>query len=266
MSKQMYQGTKEDAKRILDYIGKDYGKCAYLYIDMRKYGFENEHVHVWVQENDQNEINVVLLQYYNGMHLFSRDNSFDGKLVADIIKTRSVAMVCDMKDTIEKVSPYFPDNDVEIGKVVMLKEYSGIQSKDSVRAKRKDLGEIVDLLMTDEVMGGPYTRELLYSQFLERYDDNFGRSYIHRDESNGKIIAHSGTYAELDDIAVISGGIVASEYRKNGEYARILGSVCKELWEEHKTVISYYYKVAAWSHKKVGFEELGEWAKLKLAK
>ena len=59
---------------------------------------------------------------------------------------------------------------------------------------------------------------------------------------------------------------MASEYRKNGEYARILGSVCKELWEEHKTVISYYYKVAAWSHKKVGFEELGEWAKLKLAK
>ena len=147
--------------------------------------------------------------------------------------------------------------------MVQLNKYTGIHDEKATRATREELGEIVDLLMTDEVMGGPYTRDLLYKQFLERYDTGFGRSYIRRNEE-GIRFAHSGTYAELSDIAGISGGIVDPKYRCHGEYARLLGSVCGSLVEEGKTVISYYYKVAAWSHKQVGFEELGDWAKLEM--
>ena len=36
----MIKCTKENAQEIFDYIGKDYGKCAYLYIDLKKYGFK----------------------------------------------------------------------------------------------------------------------------------------------------------------------------------------------------------------------------------
>lgn len=258
----MILATSKEEKRIFDYIGKDFGKCAYLYIDLKKYGFDNENVHLWYQEED-GEICAILLQYYNGMHLYSRDGNFNPKPVSEIIQKANPAMVCGMHETIGKLKPFFPDKTIELGKVVQLNHYSGIHDEDAVRANRSELGEIVDLLMTDEVMGGPYTRELLYKQFLERYDTGFGRSYIHRNEE-GKIFAHSGTYAELDDIAVISGGIVDPNYRRHGEYARILGSVCGSLVEEGKTVISYYYKVAAWSHKQVGFEELGDWAKLEL--
>ena len=247
---------------IFDYIGKDFGRCAYLYIDLKKYGFDNENVHLWYQE-ERGEIQAILLQYYNGMHLYSRTGNYDPEDVAEVVREQKPAMVCGMKETIEKLQPFFPSKKIELGKVVQLNKYTGIHDEKATRATREELGEIVDLLMTDEVMGGPYTRDLLYKQFLERYDTGFGRSYIRRNEE-GILFAHSGTYAELSDIAVISGGIVDPKYRCHGEYARLLGSVCGSLVEEGKTVISYYYKVAAWSHKQVGFEELGDWAKLEM--
>ena len=78
----MIKCTKENAQEIFDYIGKDYGKCAYLYIDLKKYGFENENVNIWYQkEGDQ--IKVLMFQYYNGMHVFSRDNIFDAQDAAN---------------------------------------------------------------------------------------------------------------------------------------------------------------------------------------
>lgn len=258
----MILATLQDEQRIFDYIGKDFGRCAYLYIDLKKYGFDNENVHLWYQEKS-GEIQAILLQYYNGMHLYSRTGNYDPEDMAEVVREQKPAMVCGMKETIGKLQPFFPSKKIELGKVVQLNKYTGIHDEKATRATREELGEIVDLLMTDEVMGGPYTRDLLYKQFLERYDTGFGRSYIRRNEE-GILFAHSGTYAELSDIAVISGGIVDPKYRCHGEYARLLGSVCGSLVEEGKTVISYYYKVAAWSHKQVGFEELGDWAKLEM--
>lgn len=38
--------NKNDKKQVFDYIGNDFGRCAYLYIDLCKYGFDNENVHL----------------------------------------------------------------------------------------------------------------------------------------------------------------------------------------------------------------------------
>lgn len=253
--------NKNDKKQVFDYIGNDFGRCAYLYIDLCKYGFDNENVHLWKIESNGENINAIILQYYNGMHIYSQNSIFDADDAAKVIREACPAMVCGMEDTITQLKPFFPDKEIEIGKVVKLDQYTGISDPESNPGTREDIEDIVDLLMTDEVMGGPYTRDLLLKQFYERYDTGFGRSFVRRD-SSGKLAAHSGTYAELEDIAVISGGIVRPDFRCNGEYARLLGSVCNSLIKDKKEVISYYYKVAAWSHSQVGFKELGNWAKL----
>jgi len=76
--------TKADEQRIFDYIGKDYGKCAYMYIDLKKYGFDNPNVNLWLDEED-GEIRLVMLQYYTGVHLFSRENEFDVDGIAEVL-------------------------------------------------------------------------------------------------------------------------------------------------------------------------------------
>ena len=41
--------NEENIEQAFDYIGNDYEKCLYLYIDLRKYGLDNENFNVWIQ-------------------------------------------------------------------------------------------------------------------------------------------------------------------------------------------------------------------------
>lgn len=251
-----------DEKQIFDYIGKDYGKCAYLYIDLRKYGFDNPNISVWKSQNG-NDINAVILKYYSGMHVFSRNNDFSPNEIAELIMEEKPTLVCGMKETLDRIKDYVEECYVpELGKVLRLENYSNIYNPAVRFATREELREIVELLITDENMGGPYTFDELYDQFCQRFDEGFGRNWARWDEKG--VVTHCATYAELDDIAVISGGIVREDYRGKGEYPGQLGAMCKTLYEEGKEVISYYYGGAKTAHKVVGFEILGEWEKLVL--
>ena len=39
---------KKDIKLIKDYIGTEYYKCLYLYLDFLKYGLDNENLKFWL--------------------------------------------------------------------------------------------------------------------------------------------------------------------------------------------------------------------------
>ena len=257
----MIKCNERDKKAILDYIDEDYGKCAYLYIDLIKYGFDNNNVSVWKQINEEGNNCLIALQYYNGMHIYSRDNCFDSKDLVKLIKYTKPALVCGMKYTLDLFSDNLKeDYDSEFGKVLRLGKYTGVANDGVRRATREEIRLITDLLMTDDEMGGPYTSELLYNQLLERFDTKFGRNWIRTDDKG--IISHCATYAELDNIAVISGGIVRKDHRGKGEYPGQLGAMCRDLYNERKEVISYYYGGAKTAHKLVGFDILGDWEKL----
>lgn len=257
----MIKCYEKDKDAILKYIDKDYGKCAYLYIDLLKYGFDNENVDVWRQEDSDGNYVLIALQYYTGMHVFSRENKFDADDLATLIIERSPALVCGMKDTIGMLCEILDEFYIsEQGKVLRLGEYTGVLNEEVRRATEDELIEIANLLMTDEEMGGPYSAELLYKQLKERFDTGFGRNWVRVDEKG--IVSHCATYAELDNIAVISGGIVRMDHRGKGEYPGQLGAMCKDLYEEGKEVISYYYGGAKTAHRLVGFDILGEWEKL----
>lgn len=256
----MIRCIESDKEKILEYIGKDYGKCAYLYIDFCKYGLSNDNVKVWMQRRENNELCAIVLQYYSGMHVYSRKGDFDPKEISELIKEQQPSLVCGMEETLSKLYGYVEGYEVELGKVLRLGKYTGEKNEDVYQGKREELKEVADLLMTDEEMGGPYKGDELYQQLLERFDTGFGRSWIRRDEKG--IVSHCATYAELDELAVISGGIVRMDYRGTGQYPGQLGAMCCDLYNEGKEVISYYYGGAKSAHKKVGFEILGNWAKL----
>lgn len=257
----MIKCNEKNKDAILDYIGTDYGKCAYLYIDLMKYGFGNENVNVWRQEDVSGNYTVIVLQYYTGMHVYSRENNFDKMDIVELILERMPALVCGMSDTLDMFSEYLKEQyKSELGKVLKLGKYTGVTNDEVRRADKSELTEITELLMTDEEMGGPYSTELLYKQLLERYETGFGRNWIRTDEKG--IISHCATYAELDNIAVISGGIVRKDHRGKGEYPGQLGAMCRDLYMEGKEVISYYYGGAKTAHKLVGFNILGDWQKL----
>lgn len=257
----MIKCGNDQKQEILDYIGNDYGKCLYLYVDLLKYGLENENVHLWQQKDENGNICLIMLKYYTGVHLYSKNGHFDVRDVVYELKCIKPSMICGMETTIEQVKPYFDNYEMETGLVGRLEKLNDYSTEECKRADISELSELAAVLAEDEALGKPYGYDLLYKQLCERYIEKFGRNFIYR--NNGKIIATASTYAEMNNVAVLSGVFVAPEWRGQGLSKRILSAVCKELRSQSFDVYSYYYIESAHRmHKSIGFDDLGNWAKL----
>lgn len=257
----MIQCNQNDLNKILNYIGKRYGECLYLYLDMLKYGFTNENVHIWYQETENN-LNLIVLQYYNGMHVFTKDlNKVDFDDLLKLISNRNPTMICGMGPIIKKLNESLTDFKIEIGYVGNLKENKVMNTDNCSLATLDDLKDVAAFLATDEALGKPYGYDLLYKQLVERYTEHYGRTFILKE--NDKIIGTASTYAEENHCAVVSGVLIDENYRGRGLSKIVLSALCHHLHNDGFEVFSYYYiNQAIKMHHSVGFEDIGEWAKL----
>ena len=129
----------------------------------------------------------------------------------------------------------------------------------------EDYDEISKLICVDGGVGGHYAPEELKEQLLTRLSEGMGRNYVLKKE--GEIIHHAATYAELDNLAVISGVITREDYRGKGIGTLAIRKLCHDLLSEGKKPCLFYYtKQAEGFYKKIGFEEGTGWAKLVLRK
>lgn len=255
-----------DREEILSYIGKEYGKCLYLYVDLMKYGFDNPNVRLWLQKNAEGKNTALVLQYYTGMHVFSRDTDLEPAEVVELIQNNQPSMVCGMETTLTKLGEV-EGYEIELGMVGQLKNLSDVDTSRCIKAvkddTRDDIRDIADFMADDEALGKPYKDDQLYNQLVERYEQNFGRSFMIRDEETGKVIATASTYAEEAGVAVISGVMAHPDFRGQGLAGTVLSAFCKDLKKDGFDVFSYYYiKPAERLHYRVGFETIGNWAKL----
>lgn len=240
-------------------------------------------------------LRCVLLQYYTGINVFSYKNNLDVPATVAFLQEKQPSMINGPLETLEKLYPYFRETyDFEAGYVTELLEKPGrgpaiIPAESTVRengtpdaramqnadesdaetqaefpvekAGEAELPEIAALICTDEGVGGTYTPEGLAAQLLERQRDGFGRNYFIR--QNGRIVCHAGTYAEVDDLAVVSGVITAADSRGQNLADRVVSKLNKELLAEGKHPCLFYYtKSAARLYAKTGYAAGTGWAKL----
>ena len=70
MIKKCENNQQED---IIRYIGTDYPKCLYLFLDIIKYGCDSESTKTWIQRQN-GQIKAVILAYHTAFHIFSRND------------------------------------------------------------------------------------------------------------------------------------------------------------------------------------------------
>lgn len=257
----MIKCVEKDFQDILAYIGDRFGECLYLYLDILKYGFSDENIHMWCQKNNGN-ISLLVLQYYTGMHVFTKDyDTIDFEDLVALIEDRKPTMICGMEKTISHLRDRFTGYECEVGYVGTLQNVLDIPTDHCRLADREDLRRVAEFLATDDALGKPYGIDLLYKQLVERYDQNYGRTFIL--EEGGQIIGTASTYAETNKCAVVSGVLIDEKYRGKGLSRVVLSALCKNLYENDFRVFSYYYiEQAIRMHKSVGFNDIGQWAKL----
>ena len=221
-------------------------------------------------------LRCVLLQYYTGINVFSYKNNLDVPATVAFLQEKQPSMINGPLETLEKLYPYFRETyDFEAGYVTELLEKPKDESMSETdesdaetqaefpveKAGEAELLEIAALICTDEGVGGTYTPEGLAAQLLERQRDGFGRNYFIR--QNGRIVCHAGTYAEVDDLAVVSGVITAEDSRGQNLADRVVSKLNKELLAEGKHPCLFYYtKSAARLYAKTGYAAGTGWAKL----
>lgn len=258
----MYKTAKKsDVKNLLEYFEQDLKNCLYSYIDLKKFGISNPNLTVWFDDSD--EICCTALKYYEGLQLFDADGKMDAAETAELIRKLDSHIVSSTVEVIEKLYPLLKDHyDMEIGYVTeMLKLPEGEISEEVVPAEETEYDEIAELICSDEGVGGHYVPKELKEQLLTRRKEAFGRNYILK--RDGEIVHHAATYAELDNLAVISGVITRNDWRGRGVGTLAVRKLCYDLLKEGKKPCLFYYtKQAAGFYRKIGFEEGTGWAKL----
>lgn len=233
----MKVAEEKDRERILKYLRKGLQDCVYLYIDIMNYGIATENMKVWFAETD-GAISLVVMKYYDSFQIYSSEDTFDAEAVVTLLKEYPVAMVSGKKSMIEQLESRCPDYEITYGVVFLMDRYRQMNSPVRIaEATEADAPEIAGLICTDKDIGGHYTPKVLAAQLAERINTRTGRSYIIREE--GKIVAHSATYAEADGIAVVGGTIIAEEYRNNNYYILLSSYMLQQLANEEKKAYTF---------------------------
>jgi uncharacterized protein len=259
----MYQLANEsNITELLSYFEQDLKNCLYSYIDLKKYGIANEDLKIYYYR-ENSKITAVATAYYNGLQLFHYNSDFPVEASVSLIQELKPTIVSSTTSVIDLLSDSFLEEyEVEKGFVTSLSKTT--HSYDVTQVKRAtygDLDEIAEMICSDEGLGGHYTVFQLREQLLTRMEEDFGRNYIIRE--NGQIICHAATYAEVDNLAVISGVITHPDYRGKGLALELVTKLCNDLLSEGKQPHLFYYtKDSEKLYKKIGFDSPSNWGKL----
>ena len=256
------QCDSSNIKDAYDYIGKDYANCLYTYIDLVKYGIENEKFTLWIQY-EHNDICCLISQYYNGIQIYSKSYNLIAEELIIFIKDKNPDFISGVKQSIDQIKFAFPEYSESIGTIGKLDQLSVFPNPDVYSAPISEMKEIAKIISEDETLGKHTTCESLYNQFCERKEENFGRNFILRNKENNEIICHAATNAELPNLCVISTVLTTPQYRGKGYSKGTLASICKQLQSEGKEVFSRFHILPAEKmHYGIGFIKVGEWERL----
>ena len=248
---------------ILSYIGDEYYKCLYLYIDMQQYGCSSDYTKTWLQE-DNGEITAVMLAYHSAMHVYSKQLNFDVQKLTSFLLEKNPSIICASAELIQLLelqmsSDGFISEFGHIGKFVYCEPSSVIC--DIRLANKEDIIEIAKLLYDDDDIGSSYTMDDLVNQIEERLESGFVRSYVIKEDDH--VVAHLGTGAEIDKLCTISYVITNPEYRGRGLSSSLFSYACNQLNSEGKEIFSVYYpENSRRLHHKMGFVDCCEFGKL----
>lgn len=217
---------------IISYLKNDIINCIYIFIDISKFGLKNRNIDVY------KDYDTILMKYFNSLNTY-KINKNNSKEIANFVLRSNIPIITGLANDCMLLKDHLGKGwRISYGRTYEIFSFLKCPNPEIVQeADIYDLEECASLVCSDEEIGGHYKVNELAQQFKERFINNFSRHYIIK--KNNKIIAHSATYAELDDISVTSGIIVLPEYRGQN-YGKIIESyLINKLLSEDKRVFTF---------------------------
>lgn len=245
----MIRKYKQEDKDIVSKIIKnDSLQNVYLYIDTEIYGFEGDNVETYLVLN--NDIQLILYKYYNSLQIFQNSNIDNKEEIIEFIKDNNFDMISGNINIISLLNSELNDiYKMTTGYIFKKEEKISQKSDISQLAIEEDYDDIAKLICSDENIGGHYSITGLKEQLLDRMKYRNCKNLIIKKDNN--IIGHAGTYADIDDIAVIGGVITNNNFRGLGYGKQIVDDLTYMIQQERKIPILYCYdnKIIPWYEK-----------------
>ena len=215
---------RNDEQRVLSYIGPDYSRCLYLYLNLQKYGIDSDIIEVYCQE-EGNKMTAVMLKYYSCLHLYSKDGIFDADEIGSFFADNGFTMLYSTAETGRRMYSALPssiakESTISNGWVAQIKRVDRESKGLSIPAQADDFVQIVKLIYDDEDIGRSYNYDDLARQLVERNKEGYARNLVIKNDD--LVIAHICTNAEFGKVSVIAELLVKEEYRGKGYASDIM--------------------------------------------
>ena len=222
----------------LDYIGANYRKVPYCYINLKKYGVSNPDVTVWC-DLEGNHVQGIYLLYYDCLHFVTYEADYEYDRLFDMIEKQNPKVVMLQGEVGEQVEEKLEHIfSVEKNYVIDLGFSVKGELSDRVSvACRADMKEIAALMVNDAEYVNVYQEEILLNQLYSRYDDSFARNFVIREQD--MITAHFCTYGEVDRFTMLGGLLVHPEHRRKGLGSEISKHAYEVLHREGKDIVGF---------------------------
>ena len=245
---------------LLKYIGSNYYKCLYLYMDYKKYGINDNKIKVFYQMVG-NEVKLVMLNYSTSLHIYSKDLECDYKELINFINKNKYKAIFGQKEIIEKIAIILKQYKSEYGYIRRFNPKIATNDDSVISANESNFEEIIKLIMMDEDISSIYTEQDLLNQLKERYSQKFSRNYVIKHDK--KIVGHICTNGEIDKFAIIALLVVHPNYRRKGIASRLIKKIAYDLNKEGKEAyLVNYSNESSNLYEKLGFEIILEYGKL----
>lgn len=260
-----YQIATESIKdKLLEYINSDIYSALYIYLNLERYGTNHDRIGFWYSAK-QNKINSVVMKYNQSMQILSVDNDFLSANLINLFQQHKPNIITGNSKNISLIKDFLPNYTFESGYVSVKEEEIEVNlDKEGLVeiAQLSDMREISELICTDSSFKKYSDAVQLENELSERFNSSYSRNYIIRMKS--KIIAHYSTYAENQNIAVVSGLIVDEKYKGQGYGLAIAQKLYHDLLNEGKVICDVRYSNNSFTSllSKGGFKIVRNYAKL----
>lgn len=247
-------------EEIFDYISDEYERTLYIYVDIKKYGLNSEEIIVWVDYSND-KINLIIMLYHTGMHLLSKEVSFNELDLTKLIEEVKPTMIFAEEKLIFKIKDNLTCYKMMSGTLKKMNRNTQFTVSSRVKqATLQDIPEMTKMLFKDKELMASYSVEEMENQLRTRMQDVYGRSFIISDGE--KIIAQASTAAEIDNIAIVAAVITDQEYRGQGLFGEILNTICYNLAKTSEIYLYCYGDTLSEFYDKYGFYTALNWGKL----
>lgn len=261
--KRMHSGDESVLLKILE-SNKALG--LYIWIDLINIGLKSENIDLWL--SDKEHSSLMIFRYGTSLHIWTNRESctlddLETEHIIHLVAELRISSIHAHPECLNKLLPSLSvcsrvEGYVYVSNEVLLKPQFSPEP-----ATAEDAYKIAQLIETDKGLSEHYDRGDLEKLIYGNIVTGSGRSKIIR--KDGIILAHAATYAECDELAVISGVVTRPGHTGRGYGSSVVASLSQELLEEGKTPYMYVFdKKLEPFYEKIGFNPCERIAKVVL--